>query len=157
MAWLFLMASLVGAAFTYAAYRPIFAPARLAVVSFFAGWLTTELALHHIAWQALFTLGFVWAGALRAWPGKLGMLIAVISWLGLWRRYWQARDAEVVVEKALQAGLGADYRRAILPQVSGTLAPNIDWRQIARPLCSSRPGPSSGLVANRPRGASKSC
>src|SRR5438093_55527 len=36
-------------------------------MSFFAGWLTTELALHHLAWQALLTAAFVWAGALAAW------------------------------------------------------------------------------------------
>ena len=65
MPWLFLFVSLIGAWLTYNVYRPMFAPSRRAALSFFAGWLTAELALHHIAWQAVATVLFVWAGALR--------------------------------------------------------------------------------------------
>jgi len=134
MPWLFLLVTIVGAWLTYNAYRPIFAPPRLAAASFFAGWLTTELAVHHIAWQALFTLGFMWAGALRAWPGKLGLLITIVSWVGLASRYWRAHDAEAVVENALRTALGAEYRDQILPEVSEKFAPNVDWRQILLPF-----------------------
>ncbi len=134
MPWLFLLVTIVGAWLTYNAYRPIFAPPRLAAVSFFAGWLTTELAVHHIAWQALLTLGFIWAGALRAGPGKLGLLITIVSWVGLASRYWRAHDAEAVVENALRTALGADYRDQILPQVSEKFAPNVDWKQILLPF-----------------------
>jgi acetyl esterase/lipase len=134
MPWLFLFVSLVGAWFTYNGYRPAYAPSRRAFVSFFAGWLTTELALHHIAWQALFTLGFVWAGALRGWPGWLGLGVTVVSWAGLARCYWRARDAETAVETALTEGLGADYRTRILPAVATALSPRIDWTQILVPF-----------------------
>ena len=71
MPWLFFFVSLIGAWLTYNAYQPIYAGARRAAFSFFAGWLTTELALHHIAWQAVMTLVFLRAGALHAWPGRL--------------------------------------------------------------------------------------
>ena len=47
------------------------------------GWLTTELALHHIGWQALATLIFVWAGALDAWPGYAGLGVTAVSWAAL--------------------------------------------------------------------------
>jgi acetyl esterase/lipase len=134
MPWLFLLVSLAGAWFTYNAYRPRYAPQRIAAISFFAGWLTTELALHHIAWQALATLIFLRLGALHAWPGVLGLLITVGSWLGLWRCYGRARDAEAVVERALTGGLGADYRGKILPEVAGAFSPAIDWRQILLPF-----------------------
>ncbi len=134
MPWVFLLATLVGAWLTYNAYRPTFAPARRAAFSFFAGWLTTELALHHIAWQALATLLFVWAGALRAWPGKLGLVVAIASWVGLWRCYWRAGAAEEVVDGALRDGLGHDYRDAILPEVSAKFAPAVDWKQIILPF-----------------------
>jgi acetyl esterase/lipase len=134
MPWLFLLVTIIGAWSTYNAYRPIFAPSRLAAVSFFAGWLTTEMAIHHIAWQALFTLGFIWAGALRAWPGKLGLMITLVSWVGLAVRYWRARDAEAVVEHALRTAFGADYRDKILPEISAKFAPNVDWKQILLPL-----------------------
>ena len=134
MPWLFLAVSLVGAWFTFNGYRPVFAGGRRAVLSFFAGWLTTELALHHIAWQMLFTAAFVWAGALRAWPGWLGLAITIVSWIGLWRCYWHASGAEAVVETALCKGLGSDYRERILPEVSEKFAPGVDWRQILLPF-----------------------
>ena len=81
--WLFLGAALWGAWFTWNGYRPIYRHGRLSVVSFFAGWLTTELALHHIAWQLLFAAGFIAAGALAAWPGWLALGISLVSWAGL--------------------------------------------------------------------------
>jgi len=134
MPWLFLLVSLVGAWFTYNAYQPRYAPQRIAAISFFAGWLTTELALHHIAWQALATLLFMRLGALHAWPGVLGLLITVGSWIGLWRCYGRARDAEGVVERALAGVLGTDYRSRILPEVAAAFSPTIDWRQIILPF-----------------------
>jgi xanthine dehydrogenase molybdopterin-binding subunit B len=36
-----------------------------------AGWLTTELAFHHLAWQAAATALFVWLGALATCTGEL--------------------------------------------------------------------------------------
>src|ERR1035437_6617984 len=115
MPWLFLLVSLIGAWLTYNAYQPIYAPARRAAVSFFTGWLTTELALHHIAWQAVMTRVFMRAGALHAWPGRLGLLITCASWIGLWRRYARGRDAEVVVGQALRPGLGPGYQEEMVP------------------------------------------
>lgn len=134
MSWLFLFVSLVGAWFTYNAYRPVYAPAPRAAVSFMAGWLTTELALHHIAWQVGLTLLFAWAGALQAWPGLLGLGISIVSWAALWRCYWRAREAEGLVEGALQNGLGAGYREEIDAEIAEKFAPVIDWRQILLPF-----------------------
>jgi acetyl esterase/lipase len=131
--WLFFGASLWGAAFTLNAFRPL-RGARRSVVSFFAGWLTTELALHHIAWQVAMTALFVWAGALAAWPGWLGLGLTLVSWAGLARCLTVARDAEAVVGSALDAGLGSAYGGSILPEVAGRLAPRVDWRQLLLPL-----------------------
>jgi acetyl esterase/lipase len=131
--WLFLAASLWGAWFTYNAFRPM-RGARRSVVSFFAGWLTTELALHHVAWQALMTAVFVWAGALRAWPGLLGLGVTLVSWAGLARCLGVARGAEGVVEQALAEGLGPAYREEILPAVAQKFAPAVDWRQLVVPF-----------------------
>jgi acetyl esterase/lipase len=132
--WLFLGAALVGGWFTFNAYRPIHWPAPLALMSFFAGWLTTELAFHHLAWQLVMTALFVWAGALAAWPGWLGLAITLVSWVFLARCYVRARQAEAVVERALTTALGPDYRARILPAVREQFAPGIDWRQIMLPF-----------------------
>src|SRR5262245_16578001 len=109
MPWLFLAASLVGAWFTWNAFRPTYRPAPVAVVSFFAGWLTTELALHHVAWQVGMTAVFVWLGALHGWPGWAALGVSAASWLGLLRCWWRAHAAEDIVEQALRAGLGEGY------------------------------------------------
>jgi len=132
--WVFLLASLVGAWYTYNAFRPVGGATRRAALSFLAAWLTTELAVHHIAWQALMTLVFVGAGALRAWPGILGLVITLVSWAGLGRCFWSARAAEAVVERALCAGLGGSYRDEILPEVHERFAPGVDWRQLLLPF-----------------------
>jgi acetyl esterase/lipase len=134
VSWLFLAASLWGAWFTYNGFRPIAQPSRRAALSFFAGWLTTELALHHLGWQAAMTALFVWAGALRAWPGVVGLGITLFSWAGLFRLFTSARTAEAVVETALRDGLGAGYREEILPEVARKFAPAIDRRQLLLPF-----------------------
>ena len=48
MAWAFLAVTLVGACFTANAFRPVRIEP-FTVPSFFAGWLTSELPLHHLA------------------------------------------------------------------------------------------------------------
>jgi len=68
--WLFLAASLVGAALVANVYRPSLANVRLGFVSFFLGWLEAELAIHHILWQGIATAIFVWLGALESTPGQ---------------------------------------------------------------------------------------
>ena len=83
VAWLFLAVSLVGAVFTLNAFIPVRRVPALFVPSFFGSWLTAELALHHIVWQAIATVLFVQFGALSHWPGLLGMGITIASWLGL--------------------------------------------------------------------------
>jgi acetyl esterase/lipase len=132
--WLFLAASVWGAWFTYNALWPMQGGARRTVFSFFAGWLTTELAIHHLAWQVAMTGVFVWAGALRAWPGMLGLGITLVSWAGLIRTLAIAGSAEIVVDQALLQGLGPSYRDEILPAVAEKFAPAIDWRQLLMPF-----------------------
>jgi acetyl esterase/lipase len=132
--WAFLAVSVVGAWFTFNTFRPIHWPAPLALISFFAGWLTTELALHHLAWQAIFTALFVWAGALHAWPGWLGLGITAVSWIALLRCHGGARQAEAAVDRALAESLGADYLERIPSAVRERFAPGVDWWQIALPF-----------------------
>ncbi len=134
LAWLFLAASLWGAWFTWNALRPMAGPSRRGVVSFFAGWPTGELALHHLAWQLGMTLVFAWAGALRAWPGLVGLVITLLSWLGLARCAVVARRAGAVVEQALREGLGPRYAEGIPTRAVGPHPPAIDWRHVLVPF-----------------------
>src|SRR5262245_28293047 len=140
MSWLFLALSLWGAWFTWNALRPSWDDARFATVSFAAGWLTSELALHHIAWQALATLVFAWLGAFEHWPGRLGLFVTFASWAGLVIAQRQAHAAEGVVERALVDALGPDYRARILPGLRAKLTHRVDWRRVAMPFPIRRPG-----------------
>jgi acetyl esterase/lipase len=131
---LFLAAALWGAWFTWNGLRPMRGGRRRSLISFFAGWLTVELALHHLVWQAALVAVFVWAGALRAWPGWVGLAVTAASWAGLWRCWGGARAAEAVVEDALVEALGERYRDDIPSAVQERFAPGVVWRQLALPF-----------------------
>jgi len=106
----FLVVSLIGAWFTFNAYNPMLKHRRRSVISFFAGWLTVELALHHIAWQVLATCVFIHLGALAEWPGRLGLAISIASWAALALLYRRATQAEEVVEQIYPTVPELEYR-----------------------------------------------
>ncbi len=128
--WLFLAVSLWGSWFTYNAYRPIVQHERMSVISFLAGWLTSELALHHIIFQAFCTAGFVLAGAMQHTPGVVGMVITLASWMGLAYSFGIARSARTTMEAALAADL-EDYQRA---DFDGDHIGEVDWKEVALPF-----------------------
>ncbi len=128
--WLFLAASLWGAWFTFNVYRPIVGYERLSVFSFIAGWLTSELALHHIIIQAIFTAGFVWVGALQHPPGVAGMAITLVSWFALAYCFGNARTTGATMEAALADGL-PDYERA---DFEDEPIGEVEWKEVLLPL-----------------------
>lgn len=126
---LFLVASLIGAAFTATALIRV---RRLGggpgVFGFFmAGWLTSELALHHIAWQALATLIFAALGAFASWTGVLGLAITFASWAAL----------GVVYSRSLTA---AEVARRLLREIGVESEAPIRVLELLNPLKMSRPG-----------------
>jgi acetyl esterase/lipase len=131
MPWLFLIVTLIGAWFTFNAYVPQRRTGPFVVPSFFAGWLTSELSAHHFAWQLAATIFFVWAGALRAWPGWVGLGITFASWIGLLVLGRIAQRAAPVAETALQDALGPGYAETIPPEIAERLAaPDPPGRQL---------------------------
>lgn len=120
--WAFLAVTIVGALFTFNAYLPQRRTGPLIIPSFFAGWLTSELSAHHFAWQLIATGFFLWAGALDAWPGWLGLGITVASWGGLMALVPISRSAGPVMEAALAAALGPDYREQIAPEIAAGMS-----------------------------------
>lgn len=107
MPTVFLLLSLVGLAYTVNALRPVRVEA-LMVVSFVAGWLTSELPIHLLFWQAVATGSLVALGALHGWQGWLGLAITAISWTGLVQLARTGARAGSVVDEALREGLGVD-------------------------------------------------
>jgi acetyl esterase/lipase len=96
----------VGLWFTKQALRPTQFPKKRAIPSFFAGWLTNELAFHHLAWQAGATAGFIRKGALQRRNGRIALGLTLLQWVGigvLIRRIFASRAA---VQEALDETLG---------------------------------------------------
>jgi acetyl esterase/lipase len=140
VSWLFLVASLWGAWFTWNAFRPIHTQRHLSVVSFFAGWFTLELPFHHLAWQAVVTLGFAAFGAFAHWPGWVGLAVTAASWIGLVRIGLAGWGVDSVVEESLATGLGGDYRESISADRVERLVPGFARRQLLMPFPIRRRG-----------------
>ena len=134
---LFLAVSLVGLGFTASALVRARSLAALQVPYFFAAWMTGELALHHVAWQAVATLAFVAAGALREWQGWLGLALTLASWTGLVVLHGRSAHSAAVFSRALRDGLAHDPDAASL---LGDLPRRIPLRHIARPFRMRRAG-----------------
>jgi acetyl esterase/lipase len=138
--WLLLLVCLLGAGLVWNVFYPLRAGARLSAVSFFLGWLSGELALHHIFWQAIATAIFVALGALDAWPGRLGLAVAVVSWAALLFHTVRGFEAGRAVERALEQGIGRDYATRIEADPRVRPAPGLEWRKILAPLPIRHPG-----------------
>jgi acetyl esterase/lipase len=83
MSVLFFLVSIWGGLFTLNAMYPVRRNKLLFGPSFFASWMTIELAGHHLLWQGIATVVFVLLGALDHWIGWVGLAITVLSWIGL--------------------------------------------------------------------------
>ena len=113
---LFLALAIVGAIGVVNAYHPLVKRGPLSVSAFFAGWLTAELPLQHVAWHLAATAVFVWLGALGAWPGLVALGITLGSCFALIRLFAGARRAHEVMERSLSEALGLDYTARITPE-----------------------------------------
>lgn len=100
-AWLFLLATAIGMAFTVNAFVPLRGNRRFFLPSFFASWLTIELAGHHLVWQAIATLAFLHFGALASWPGWVGLGLVAVQWVGLVALLLQGHRARHTMADAL--------------------------------------------------------
>lgn len=136
MTALFLMFALIAGWSTWNLYKPVTDHPRLCVVSFLVGWLTGELALHHIAWQVLLVFLFIWNGALEGLAAATGFLIFAASWLGMGYFYLSGEKAARATQQALTTGLGKDYEKKIKPELRAGLAAGPDWNRIKLPFTS---------------------
>lgn len=124
----FLRRQIVSAAFTANALRP--APGiRVGIPSFFAGWLTTELAPQLLALIAADTAAHV-TPRRRSAPG---LLLAAANAAGLAHLVRQGLRVKGGVETALVEGIGVDYVEQLdAPPTPAELA--TPWRQMVNPF-----------------------
>lgn len=112
---LFLKAAAIGAINTANARTPISRLGRASVLSFFPGWLTSEMPLHAIAWQAAASAAFIRKGALRSPKGWAALGLSAASWAGLYKVWQESTHAGEVYETALEEGLGDDLAAGDVP------------------------------------------
>jgi acetyl esterase/lipase len=130
----YLAVSIWGALFTFSSLVRLRRPGFLLFPYFISAWLTGELALFHVMWQAVATIVFVALGALDSWVGWLGLAITICSWVGLGLDQRRAQEAPDVFERALRDGLGDDYRNAIDPDLASKLVGDRRFRGLVRPF-----------------------
>lgn len=102
--------------------------------------LATELAWIWLPLQLLLAWILVGAGALESSLGIVALLVLLATWPGLVWSIWMSTKAETAVDRALQAGLGSNYRNQIPPARSHLLRNRVSIRDWYRPLAMSRPG-----------------
>ncbi len=120
--------SLVTAALAANALRPL--PGKYtSIPSFFAGWLTGELAPHLLALTTVDTAAQVVRH--RARPRDLALAAVAVGGLGVLVK--NAYGVGDLVEDAIREGLGADYQEhlAAVPTRKELATP---WREVARPF-----------------------
>lgn len=120
--WIFLALSIVSLLLSLNVERPIRWPATVAVLSFFAGWLTSELVFHALAIQLGIIVVSVAAGGMSAWPGWVALACSLAAIALLLRSLASSRAAAGAVRDALSRGLGEDYRPDV-GEASSALAP----------------------------------
>ena len=106
MSILFFFGSLIGALFTLNGLRrrSLWLPALV----------TTEIPIHHLAWQAALTGLFIWAGVLDNTLGRIAFGLTLLSWAGLAVMVYRSERARPVLRSAL-SGFGNGIRPGPAP------------------------------------------
>lgn len=96
--WLLLLVGVAFVSLTLNALRPLRHP-WLVFQSFLAGLAVREAAAHQIAWQIPVVAALVWIGALAAWPGRIGLALVLLAWIGLVVLFVQARRDSIALRR----------------------------------------------------------
>ncbi len=135
----FLAVSLVGALFTLVALGSPRRPVLFSFPIFMAGWVTSELAYFHIAWQAVATIGFIAFGGLHGAAGWAALGITLGSWVGLVASARSQRGSEAVLTAALHEMVEADTREQAAEHEVTAAGRVVSRRQLLSPF-RMRPG-----------------
>lgn len=105
-AWAFLVVTALLFVSTLNALAPTKRNKVVFLPSFFASWLTNELAGWWIAWQVFGTVAFAVVGDLDRWPARLALALLVANWVLLGVLLLRGRGAAVTMRDALEHLVG---------------------------------------------------
>lgn len=111
VSWVLLGFGLLSALAAVNAFWPVRAPLLL-VVGFFAGWLTIELALHGLVLHVVVLAWLCTNGGLAAWPGVVGLVLALGGCVGLVALHLRSRQAVVTLRGFYKEAALADEPNA---------------------------------------------
>jgi len=128
----FLKLSAAGAALTLNGLRPLPGSNPLSVPSFFAGWLTSELAPHNLAVTLAGSAVHLVRNKRLDRDDRIGLALNALSAAGLAVMIRQGMKSADVMERALTEGLHNDYvaRLDPAPDKADLATP---WRQVLMP------------------------
>jgi acetyl esterase/lipase len=109
VAWVFLAVSIAFAVLAVNAFFPV-RREPFTVASFALGWIPVELPVQVGVVVLADTVAFGLVGALRDWPGFVGLAVAVASLAGYTRLAIDAHRSGVLVEAALDGATGGAIR-----------------------------------------------
>jgi acetyl esterase/lipase len=136
MEWVLFALGILSVPFTINVVRPVTRPPLAAIISFFGGWLTADLPFHHLAWQIPSTALLVSSGALRNWPGWVGLSTLCAFWLVMGWSILQSARSRTVLRHALQSNLEMGAAHPVsAPIPKGRLAlffPRLPAHQVER-------------------------
>jgi acetyl esterase/lipase len=129
----FLVFSVIGFLLTLNALRP-FPFTAFAIVSFFTGWIASELAPFHLVIHLVVSGILIAGGAVEGTAGTVALVLSVLTAVGLVVLIWQASKVGDVVEAALREGLGDDYADRISPDFADRHDPKVPLQSLALPF-----------------------
>jgi len=130
----FLISSLVFAVLTLNALRPL-----PETTSFFASWLTMELAPQNLVLNLILLGVFLATGAIHGTGGTIGLAAEALTVAGLLYMIAQSQRAKRIMEAALIETLGPDYASRILPHRAARHDLTVPWRQLLLPFRMQHP------------------
>ena len=141
MSWALFIVGVTSACLTCNAYRPLYWPGGIALISFFPGWLVGELPIHTLIVHAATAAVLVSTGGLddMHWSGVAGAALTAASCLGLYGLFRGALRTSQTVEAALVDGLGPRYRDEVVPHLREQFAARPSALHLARVLPIARP------------------
>jgi acetyl esterase/lipase len=118
ISWIFFAFSVWLLLFAANAFRPIRRNRALFIPSFFASWLTIELAWWHLIWEIGAVVLFVWLGALDRVIGWVALGVMVVNLFALLRILFAGRAARALADKVLEPLAGEAYDLAHRGKIS---------------------------------------
>ncbi|MFO0616433.1 MAG: alpha/beta hydrolase [Polyangiaceae bacterium] len=134
MTWVLLALGVVEALLGLNAHRPVRSPTWLSIFSFFAGWLTAELAVWHLIVAVPLAAGLAVGGADEL-PGQIGLGLTVFGLalvlLSLRHAHDAARAMHVALDDLVLAPSASPGRPSLfMPLVSGLRGPFVRERDL---------------------------